>query len=237
MIYFFYLQAVTLVYLGQFHKSLKIVNKTLQDFNVTNESEIVEKAKVTENGNFGELHTTNLIPETVFVKKDSIEIGRFEVTNAQFKAFKPIFNFDAGLDNYPVVTSKEEALKYVQWLSNITGKKYRLPNSKEAENLQKAAHKAAAKENTLNYWAGYAITIDEVEALNQKVKELKSHLFKKVGKFKPTKVGEAEIYDLGGNVAEYFETGIYGYSAYDFYDANNTEMIVSKYVGIRVIKE
>jgi hypothetical protein len=32
MIYFFYLQAVTLVYLGQFHKSLKIVNKSLQDF-------------------------------------------------------------------------------------------------------------------------------------------------------------------------------------------------------------
>ena len=197
----------------------------------------VEKVKVTKNGNFGELHTTNLIPETVLVKKDSIEIGRFEVTNAQFKAYKPIFNFDAGLDNYPVVTSKEEALKYVEWLSKLTGNKYRLPNSKEAKNLQKAAHKAAAKENTLNSWAGYAITIDEVEELNKKVSNLKSHLFKKVGKNKLTKVGEAEVYDLGGNVAEHFENGIYGYSAYDFYDANNSNMIVSKYVGFRVIKE
>ncbi|MEX1383799.1 formylglycine-generating enzyme family protein, partial [Lutibacter sp.] len=197
----------------------------------------IDKVKVTENGNFGELHTTNLIPETVLVKKDSIEISRFEVTNAQFKAYKPSFNFDAGLDNYPVVTSKDEALKYIQWLSNITGDKYRLPNSKEAKNLQKAAHKAAAKENTLNYWAGFGITIDEVEELNKKVTELKSHLLKKVGKNKHVKVGEAEVYDLGGNVAEYFETGIYGYSAYDFYDANNTNMIESKYVGIRVIKE
>jgi len=197
----------------------------------------IDKVKVTKNGDFGELKATNLIPETVFVKKDSIAISRFEVTNAQFKAYNPAFNFDAGLDNYPVVTSKEEAIKYVTWLSNITNEKYRLPNSKEAEKLQKLAHKAAAKENTLNYWAGYAITIDEVDELNKKVVELKSHLFKKVGKNKPVKVGDADVYDLGGNVAEYYENGVYGYSAYDFYDLNNNEMIKSKQVGIRVIKE
>ncbi|UMB60928.1 prolyl oligopeptidase family serine peptidase [Lutibacter sp. A80] len=197
----------------------------------------IDSVKITETGNFGDIKNANLIPETVVIKKDSIAIGRFEITNAQFKAYKPTFKFNAGLDNYPVVTSKEEALKYVAWLSKITGDTYRLPNAKEAEKLQKAAHKAAAKENTLNYWAGYSITIDEVEQLNQKVKELKSHLYKKVGKNKPTKIGEAFIYDLGGNVAEYFENGIYGYSAYDFYDANNSEMISSKHVGIRVIKE
>lgn len=197
----------------------------------------IDNVKVTENGNFGIELNNVLIPETVSVKKDSISIGRFEVTNAQFKAYNPEFNFDAGLDNYPVVTSKEEALKYVQWLSRLTGDSYRLPSEKEAQKLQKSAHKAAAKENTLNYWAGYEITIDEVEKLNKKITELKSHLFKKVGKNKTTKVGEAEVYDLGGNVAEYFENGIYGYSAYDFYDTNNTEMIKSKYVGIRVIKE
>ena len=197
----------------------------------------IDDAKITETGNFGELHNDNLIPETVIIKKDSIAIGKFEITNAQYKAYKPAFKFNAGLDNYPVITSKDEALKYVQWLSKITGDNYRLPNSKEAEKLQKAAHKAAAKENTLNYWAGYTITIDEVEALNKKVTALKSTLIKKVGKNKPTKIGEATVYDLGGNVAEYFETGIYGYSAYDFYDVNNSEMITSKHVGIRVIKE
>ncbi|WP_298286358.1 prolyl oligopeptidase family serine peptidase [uncultured Lutibacter sp.] len=197
----------------------------------------IEKVNITKNGNFGKVFNSTLIPETVSVKKDSIEIGRFEVTNAQFKAFNPEFNFEAGMDNYPVVTTKEDALKYVKWLSNLTGKKYRLPTSEEGKNLHKLAHKAAAKENTLNYWAGYPITIDEISEFNKKVQELKSHLFKKVGKNKATKVGDAEIYDLGGNVAEYFDDGIYGYSAYDFYDVNNNDLITSKYVGIRVIKE
>ena len=197
----------------------------------------IEKAAITNNGNYGVITNETLVPETVLVKKDSIEIGRFEVTNAQFKAYKSDFIYAAGLDNYPVTVSKNDALNYVKWLSDITGKTFRLPNAKEAKSLHKQAHKVATKENTLNYWAGYAITIDEVEAFKLKVNEVTSHLFKKVGKYKSTKVGDAAIYDLGGNVAEYFENGIYGYSAYDFYDANNSEMIKSKHVGIRVIKE
>lgn len=197
----------------------------------------VEKAATTSNGLYGIVSNEKLIPETVLVKKDSIEIGRFEVTNAQFKAYKNDFTYAAGLDNYPVTVNKNAALDYVKWLSELTKETYRLPNSKEAKSLQKQAHKAAAKENTLNYWAGYAITIDEVETFKTKLKEVKTHLFKKVGKFKSTKVKDAEIFDLGGNVAEYFENGIYGYSAYDFYDFNNSEMIQSEHVGIRVVKE
>jgi hypothetical protein len=73
--------------------------------------------------------------------------------------------------------------------------------------------------------------------LEEKLKELHTILYKKVGKKKPTEVGEAVVYDLGGNIAEYYEDGIYGYSAYDFYDANDDRMINSKHVGIRVIKE
>ena len=68
-------------------------------------------------------------------------------------------------------------------------------------------------------------------------KELNTILYKKVGKKKPTKVGDAEIYDLGGNIAEYYDGGVYGYSAYDFYDANDDSMIDSDHVGIRVIKQ
>ena len=197
----------------------------------------VEKAATTANGLYGVLSNETLIPETVLVKKDSISIGRFEVTNAQFKAFKPSFTYAAGMDNYPVNASKEDALSYTTWLSEVTGETYRLPSATEAKNLQKQAHKVAAKENTLNYWAGYTITIDEVDEFKSKLQEVKTHLFKKVGKFKPTKVGDADIFDVGGNVAEYFENGMYGYSAYDFYDAHNSEMIESTHVGIRVIKE
>ncbi|WP_456462583.1 prolyl oligopeptidase family serine peptidase, partial [Lutibacter sp.] len=197
----------------------------------------IEKVATTINGNYGILLNGKLIPETVSVKKDSIEIGRFEVTNAQFKSYNSTFKYDAGLGNYPVVVSKNEAENYVKWLSSITNNKYRLPNSTEAKSLHKKAFEIAKNENTLNYWAGYAITIDEVTEFKNKLMEVTSHLFKKVGEFKSTKVYDAEIYDLGGNVAEYYNNGIYGYSAYDFYDANNSEMIDSKHVGIRIIKE
>ena len=79
--------------------------------------------------------------------------------------------------------------------------------------------------------------MDEVAEFSKKLTEIKTSLFKKVGKYKVSKVGDAEVYDLGGNVAEYYSNGIYGYSAYDFYDASNTNFIDSNYVGIRVIME
>ncbi|MFK5957879.1 MAG: prolyl oligopeptidase family serine peptidase [Lutibacter sp.] len=197
----------------------------------------LEKTAITTNGLFGVLSNEKLIPETVLVKKDSIEIGRFEITNAQFKAYKPEFNYTTGLENYPIITTEIEAKNYVKWLSELTEASYRLPNIKEAKALQKQAFKVASKENTLNYWAGYKITIDEIEQFKRKLNEVKTHLFKRVGKFKSTKVGNAEIYDLGGNVAEYYSKGIYGYSAYDYFDESNAEMIQSNHVGIRVIKE
>ncbi|WP_347924831.1 prolyl oligopeptidase family serine peptidase [Pontimicrobium sp. SW4] len=196
----------------------------------------IQKAKSVD-GLFGEIKNGILIPETLLIKKDSTSIGRFEVTNAQFKAFKPSFSYEAGIDNYPAEVSMQDAKDYVKWLSSKTGETYRLPNANEAKNLHKQAHKIGAKELTLNYWAGYSITKAEVPMLNEKLKELNTILYKKVGKKKSTKIGEAEVYDLGGNIAEYYDGGVYGYSAYDFYDANDDSMINSKHVGIRVIKD
>ncbi len=196
----------------------------------------IQKAKSTD-GFFGEIKNGVLIPETLLIKKDSTSIGRFEVTNAQFKAFKSDFTYEAGIDNYPAEVSMQDAKAYVQWLSQKTGETYRLPNAEEAKKLHKQAHKIGAKELTLNYWAGYDITKAEVPMLNEKLKELETILYKKVGKKKPAKVGDAIVYDLGGNIAEYYDGGIYGYSAYDFYDANDDIMINSKHVGIRVIKD
>jgi len=196
----------------------------------------IQKAKIVD-GFFGEIKNGVLVPETLLIKKDSTSIGRVEVTNAQFKAFKQSFTYEAGIDNYPAEVNMQDAKAYVKWLSNKTGETYRLPNAKEAESLHKQAHKIGAKELTLNYWAGYDITKEQVPILNEKLKELHTILYKKVGKKKPTKVGDAEIYDLGGNVAEYYDGGVYGYSSYDFYDANDDSMINSKHVGIRVIKQ
>ena len=169
----------------------------------------IEKSKITKNGLYGIEMNGKLIPETVLVKKDSIEIGKFEVTNAQFKSFNERFNYEDGLGNYPAVVTKENAIDYLKWLSSITGEKFRLPNDEEAKSLQKSAYKAAKTENTLNYWAGYDITLDEIIEFQQKLNEATSNLIEKVGKNKATKISDAEVYDLGGNVAEYYENGTY----------------------------
>jgi dipeptidyl aminopeptidase/acylaminoacyl peptidase len=189
------------------------------------------------NGLYGEGFKGKLIPETQLVKKDSISIGVFEVTNAQFKAYKSGYTYPQSQGNYPAKVSKVEAEGYLNWLSSFTGRTYRLPKTKEAQSLHKKALKIATEENSLNYWAGYTITIDEVTNFKQKMTDLKTTLIKPVGQFKAVKVGKATVYDLGGNLAEYFDKGIYGFSAYDFVDTKNKAMIKSQNVGFRVVEE
>ncbi|MBH12003.1 MAG: peptidase S9 [Leeuwenhoekiella sp.] len=190
-----------------------------------------------ENGLYGVLNKGMLIPETVSVKEDSISLGRFEITNAQFKVFKEAFSFDTGKDNYPAVVTKTEAENYVAWLSQQTGTTYRLPNAKEAEKLQQKAAKSSKGQNNLNTWAGYDLTADDADLLLQKVNSLNYSLLKPVGSNKSVKVGDVTIYDLGGNVAEYSTTGTYDYSAYDFADPYDQKPVKSEHVGFRVVKE
>lgn len=191
----------------------------------------------TSNGLYGELYNNVLIPETVLIKKDSTSIGRFEVTNAQYKAFNPSFKFVIGKDNFPAVVSLKEAQDYTTWLSKETGNRYRLPNDSEAKSLHKSARKVASKENILNYWAGYSLVPSDYEKLKDKLKTVERSLLKPVGSSASTKIGEADVYDIGGNVAEYYANGTYGYSAYDYYDENDNEPIKSIFTGIRLIKE
>ncbi|WP_111683522.1 S9 family peptidase [Winogradskyella tangerina] len=189
------------------------------------------------NGLYGDMHNNTLIPETVLVKKDSIAIARFEVTNAQYKSYKNNHTYEAGKDNHPAVVSLNDAQNYVSWLSQLTGNTYRLPNSNEGKSFHKKAQKIAPNENVLNYWAGYKMVPSDYEKLKVKLLDKNPYLMLEVGHFKSTKIGDAEIYDLGGNVAEYYDGGTYGYSAYDYVDSGNTAEIKSDYAGIRVIKE
>ncbi len=201
-------------------------------------AEIIKLQSVkTVNGVYGELSNDTLIPETLLTKKDSTSIGRFEVTNAQFKAYKSDFKYDLSQNNHPAVVSMQDAKNYVKWLSELTGKTYRLPNKEEAKALHKSARKAAPKENTLNYWAGYDLMPSDYDQLKEKLKAIKTSLLKEVGRSKSIKIGEADIYDIGGNVAEYYTDGTYGYSAYDYFDKNDDSQVQSNYVGIRIIKE
>lgn len=195
---------------------------------------------VREKGMYGTMKNSILVPEVDTVKADSIAIGCFEVTNAQYKVYQQKHQFDAADANKPVHGIRfTEAEGYVKWLSEKTGTNYRLPNAKEAKKLHEQASKAGPKENTLNYWAGYDITWDEVAQFEKKLQEVKTNLIKEAGNFKPVEVGEAKVYDLGGNVAEYSADGkTYGYSAYDFVDPNHKETQPKpKYVGFRVVQE
>jgi dipeptidyl aminopeptidase/acylaminoacyl peptidase len=142
-----------------------------------------------------------LVPETV--KRGSIEIGRFEVTRAQYAAFDKDFKFAAGTENYPAnAITVEQAKAYCKWLSDLTGETYRLPNGTEAADL----YKPRSGENTLDYWAGYAVNPEDAQKLEEKIKELSGDaaLLREVGSFAAEgEEGEQLVFDLGGNVAEW----------------------------------
>ena len=102
-----------------------------------------------------------LVPETVDFK--GLQIGRFEVTRAQFAQFDKTYVYPAGTDNYPANNiSFNQARKYVAWLSKRTGDSYRLPNAEDAEKLY---GNGESDENTLDRWAGYSLNPDDAERL------------------------------------------------------------------------
>jgi dipeptidyl aminopeptidase/acylaminoacyl peptidase len=158
-----------------------------------------------------------LIPETV--KRGDIEIGRFEITRAQFAAFNKDYAVDPGTDNFPANgVTFDQAQAYCKWLSDLTGETYRLPDEKEAADL----YKSRTGENTLDYWAGYAVNPDDAEKLQEKLKDLGegAPLLRPVGSFPPdvddkdSPAGSSAeaaagsdanelVFDLDGNVAEW----------------------------------
>ncbi len=165
-------------------------------------------------GHYGELFTPRtgasknslsiLVPEVV--RRGDLEIGRFEVTRAQFAAFDANYKFDPGTEDYPANSiTFEQAKAYSSWLAKTTGKPFRLPESVELESLVRSSK---GNENTLDYWAGYQVNPDDAARLKKAVEELgppdKGPLLRPVGSFQPTGGDEdALIYDLGGNVAEW----------------------------------
>lgn len=142
-----------------------------------------------------------LVPEVV--RRGPIELGRFEVTRAQFAAFDRNYRVAPGTENYPANgITFEQAQAYVSWLSQQTGQTWRLPRAAEVESF----YRDSADENTLDYWAGYALTPIDAERLEEKIRELGegAPLLKPVGSFRGRGRDDEELlFDLGGNVAEW----------------------------------
>jgi formylglycine-generating enzyme required for sulfatase activity len=170
-----------------------------------------------------------------------LEIGRFEVTRAQYAAFDKKYVVGPGQENYPANNiSFEQAKAYGEWLSKLAGQTYRLGSEAEMKPIYEAAK---ADENTLDYWAGYKVNPDDAERLASEFKKLDgpAPLLKPAGSFKPVSQDDL-IFDLGGNVAEWVmaEDGrgrLLGGSADTPADAKLRQRAPApEYTGFRVVK-
>jgi dipeptidyl aminopeptidase/acylaminoacyl peptidase len=175
------------------------------------------------------------LPEVV--SRATFDLGRFEVTRAQFKAFDPSYAVAPGTESYPASgVTFEQAQKYCEWLSKKTGQKFRLPKEEEAGFLT-----ANRGENTLDGWAGYTVNTDDARRLAPLVDQLgKGALLKPVGSYAGS--GEDPVYDLGGNVSEWViakdGTGkAMGGSADRPADAKTPGSARADYIGFRVVRE
>ncbi len=189
---------------------------------------------------YGQKLNGKLVPETVDYK--NINIGRFEVTRAQFAEFDANYKFAAGTENYPANDiSFEQARRYCEWLSRLTNSNYRLPDENEAGTIYE---NPGANENTLDFWAGYAVNPDDAARLKTVVGKLgnSATLLMEVGSFKGVGAGEL-VFDLGGNVAEWIysrsnKSEVFGGSADMPADSKiRNRQPEAEYIGFRVIKK
>jgi formylglycine-generating enzyme required for sulfatase activity len=175
-------------------------------------------------------------PETV--ERGVIQIGRFEVTRAQYRVFDESYAVKPGTENFPASgVSFEKAKAYCEWLSKRTGGKYRLGTEEEMGSMLKASK----GDNTLDNWAGYAVNADDEKRLASLVDGLgEGALLKAIGL--STGTGEDPIFDLGGNAAEWVTAKdgsgkAMGGSADRPVDAKSTSRPRLSYTGFRVVRE
>jgi hypothetical protein len=229
-----------------FFKTAKTENEALKEGSPL-EAAIKTKNVARTGGNYGSSFASKartkgksvLIPEVV--KRGDIEISRFEVTRTQFAEFDKNYKFDPGTENYPANgITFDQAKSYAAWLSKLTGQTWRIPNESEVSEM----YEKKEGENTLDYWAGYALNPDDVAKLGKKIAELpgSAPLLKPVGSFEGDgKEKEELIFDLGGNVAEWVVAAdgkgkAVGGSADQPADARASHEPASAYIGLRVAR-
>ena len=116
------------------------------------------------NGKYGVMVKGRLIPEVV--KHRKLEIGRFEVTRAQYFFWDNGYPIAKGTDNFPANgITPPQAMGYCDWLSSLTGESWRLPKESEAADL----YKDSRGENVLG--SGRARTSDSCTRLKPSMAE------------------------------------------------------------------
>jgi formylglycine-generating enzyme len=157
-------------------------------------------------------------------------IGKYDVTNRQFRKFRPDHNsgkfegMSVDDDEQPVVNvSWEDAVSFAKWLSQRSGKAYRLPTEAEWEYAARAGTK------TTYFWGDNpdnACKYANVADLSAKMRWKKWIAFNcddkflvtaPVGSFLPNGYG---LYDMLGNVWQWVED-VYNKAAYTKLPKNN----------------
>ncbi|MCY4598687.1 MAG: SUMF1/EgtB/PvdO family nonheme iron enzyme [Acidobacteria bacterium] len=171
---------------------------------------------LTGESRFSDGSTSELPVQQVTIRRP-FEMGKFEVTVAEYNAYLSAINWELrdaeGRGNHPVKDiSLAGAKAYAEWLSEQTGRIYRLPSEAEWE------YAARAGTETNFYWGNNP---SGQHANGDKYSDGNGDAFSSrwmdswpddghydttpVGSFIPNAFG---LYDMSGNIAEYTENGI-----------------------------
>ncbi len=167
-------------------------------------------------------------PHSVTIR-NSFAIGQYEVTFAEWDACAKDKGCDKrpqdlawGRDTNPVINvSWFETKQYLKWLSDKTGKTYRLPSEAEWEYAARAGTEGP-------YWWGAAIGAKRANCAG--CKSGNEARPRKVGSFAANPFG---LYDTSGNVAEWVEDCWNG--SYDGAPADGSAWIKGE-CGLRVLR-
>ena len=119
-----------------------------------------------QNGHYGVMANGALTPELVRVG-DSLTVSRFEVTRAQYQAFRTDYAVEPGTANHPANgLTADDAEAYVEWLREHTGRDVRLPTAQEMKRLRQTA---TSSENNLTHWVGHTPTPDEMPRIQARL--------------------------------------------------------------------